>query len=350
MLPFTYTCDASFSVYEQAKQYLEAQPDTYEKLSELAWAYFSISKVIPITSENIWSGHFFPQHESWEEIQVSYNLCLLGFYKQAMASLRGSFELGLLSVYWNLNDDRHEIIQNWLRSQENTPRFGEVWRKLEQHTNFRIYQQQHDIKQRLLDLGYLHDYVHAKGRKFSNTFGLLKSNHQTFEERGFNKWFIAYEEVVKILCILHLIKYPIGVIRFDYSTKFGIDVPAFGGLDEFEVDRLEQIIGQDASQTIQLIAASDSTVQDLLGWIKSLPDISAEEIQIQMIKQGQSLIEGMGFNDWFNMMQQDVNQLSDYESDLYEQRIEFLRHWAKENGYEKSFRERASHNNPSAAD
>lgn len=341
MLPFTYTCDASFSVYEKSKQYLEAQPDTYKKLSELAWAYFSISKLIPITSENMWSGHFHPNHDSREEIQVSYNLCLLGFYKQAMASLRGTFELGLLSVYWNLNDDGHEIIENWLRSRENTPRFGDVWRKLEKHPNFCVYQQQHNIKQRLLDLGYLHDYVHAKGRKFSNTFGLLKSNWQTFEERGFNKWFVAYEEVVKILCILHLIKYPIGVIRFDYSKKFGIDIPAFGGLDEFEVDRLEQIIGQDAFQSIQSIAESDLAVQDMLGWIKSSPDISEEDVQIQMIEQGQSLIKGMGFNDWLNMMQRYVSQMSDYERDLYEQQVKFLRQWATENGYEKPLRERS---------
>ena len=126
MLPFTYTYEASLSVYNQSQQYLEAHPDTVDKLSRLAWAYASIGKVIPTTSENIWSGHFFPYRDSWEEVQVSYNLCLFGFYKQAMTSLRGSFELGLLSVYWNLNDDGHEVIQSWLRSRENTPRFDKV--------------------------------------------------------------------------------------------------------------------------------------------------------------------------------------------------------------------------------
>jgi hypothetical protein len=141
---------------------------------------------------------------------------------------------------------------------------------------------------------------------------------------------------------LHLIKYPIGVIQFDYSTKFGIDIPAFGGLDEFEIDRLKQIIGQDTFQTIQSIVESDSTVQDLLSWIKSLPDISEKEVQTQIIKQDQSLIQGIKFNDWLNMMQQYVSHLSGYEKELYEQRVEFLRQWAKENGYEKSFRERPS--------
>ncbi|MBD2093807.1 hypothetical protein H6F90_01390 [Trichocoleus sp. FACHB-591] len=346
MLPFTYTCDVSLTVYEQSKQYLEEQSDIAKQLSELAWAYKSIGKVIPTTTENLWSGHFFPWHDSWEEIQVSYNLCMLGFYKQAMTSLRGSFELGLLSVYWNLNDDGHEIIQSWLRSDENTPRFGDIWRKLEQHPNFLTYQQHHNIKQRLLDLGYLHDYVHAKGHKFSNAFGISKSNKQTFEKTAFDTWFSAYKEVVDILCSLHLVKYPIGVIRFDYSAKFGINIPFFGGLDEFEVDRLEQVIGQAAFQIIQSIAASDSTVQNLLNWITSLPDISEAEAQTQLIEGDKSLIKAMGFNNWANMMHQSIsiagNKLSEHETAIYEQRLEHLRQWSEENGYDKPLIEGSS--------
>jgi len=103
-------------------------------------------------------------------------------------------------------------------------------------------------------------------------------------------------------------------------------------------------------QTIQSIAESDLTVQDSMNWIKSLPDISEEEVQIQMIKQDQSLVKGMGFNAWFNMMQQYANQLSDNERKLYDQRVESLRQWAEENGCEKPFRERSPHNNPSGSD
>ncbi|MEA5554701.1 hypothetical protein VB713_27620 [Anabaena cylindrica UHCC 0172] len=335
MLPFTFTFDASLEVYEQSKQYLEEHPEIAHKLSELAWTYHSLGKVIPMTTENMFSGHFFPWHDSWEEIQVSYNLCLLGFYKQAMTSLRSSFELGLLSVYWNLNDDGHEVIQNWLQSQDDTPTpyFDKVWRKLEQHPNFTTYQHKHNIKKRMLDLKYLHDYVHSHGHKFSNTIGLLKSNKQTFEQKGFNKWVDTYEEIIKILSILHLIKYPVGVIRFDYSAKFGIDIPVFGGLHELEIDRLEKIIGEDAFASIQLIADSDSTVQDLIIWIKSLPNISEEKVQNQMIENDKSFILGMGFDNWVNMTKPNVDEFSDHERELYEQRVEYLRLWAKENGY-----------------
>lgn len=80
-----------------------------ERISKLGWAYYSIGSVIPQTVDSLWSGHFFPYTESWDELQVSFCLSLFGLYKQAMVSLRSGLELGLLSVYWNLNDDGHIV-------------------------------------------------------------------------------------------------------------------------------------------------------------------------------------------------------------------------------------------------
>jgi len=133
--PFIYDCGRSIQVYEKSQKLIEANGYRY-RIAELAWVYHSIGGVIPQTTKNLWSGHFFPWEESWEEIQVSFNPCLFGFYKQAMVSLRSGLELGLLSVYWNLNDDGHKVIQDWLSSREDTPCLGEIWKKLEQHKNF----------------------------------------------------------------------------------------------------------------------------------------------------------------------------------------------------------------------
>ncbi|HET7230171.1 MAG TPA: hypothetical protein VFJ16_09225, partial [Longimicrobium sp.] len=164
-LGFTYTPDRSIEVLARTREYLA---DTrFADLDSLTWAYHSVGDLIPHTNESFWSGHYFPWKESWEELQISYTLCTFGLYKQAMISLRSAFETGLLSVYWNLDDDGHEVIQEWLRSRENTPRFDKIWRKLQNHPNFESFQQKYDIRKRLLDLGYLHDYVHAKGVKFS---------------------------------------------------------------------------------------------------------------------------------------------------------------------------------------
>ena len=189
--PFTYLPERSIEILNTTQDYLENHPDINTKIDELSWIYHSLFNIIPTTTENFWSGHQFPYNESWEEIQISYNLVCFGLYKQAMASLRSALELGLLSVYYNINDDGHIIVKKWLRStntkEANTPYFNDIWKILEQNENIKYFQQSFDIKKRLLDLGYLHNYIHTKGLLYSNKFGKLKSNWQNFRGRPDNK-------------------------------------------------------------------------------------------------------------------------------------------------------------------
>ncbi len=336
--PFIYTCDRSIEVYDKTKKHIETNEHT-EKLKLLAWAYHSIGEVIPHTHESLFSGHFFPWEESWNELQISFNLCLFGLYKQAMVSLRSGLEVGLLSVYWNLNDDGHIIIRKWLNSQEETPRFSEIWKRLERHGNFRAFQQSYDIKSRLLSLGYLHDYTHTKGFKYSNRMRVIKSNFQTFEEDGFNIWFEGFREVIEVLAILHLIKYPLGVIKYDYDKKFGIDKPMFGGLDAFRIEQLEQIVGREAFEAIEDMAKDDGTVQNTLKWVSDLPDMDEAAVEEQIIEFDKWMIEQNGIDGWLEQEKALMGEAFD-QSEIHKYRIEYLIKWAKENSFEKPIWER----------
>ena len=215
--PFIYEPNKSIEVLNETQEFLENHPDINEKIQELSWIYHSLHNVIPTTSESFWSGHNFPYSESWEEIQISFNLVCFGLYKQAMVSLRGALELGLLSVYYNINDDGHIVVKKWLSSAEtkeaNTPYFKDVWKILAKNENIEKFQQKLDIKQRLLNLGYLHNYVHTKGHIYSNKLGKFKSNFQTFEKDFILKWLSALEEIIILVMTLHLLKYPAGLIR-----------------------------------------------------------------------------------------------------------------------------------------
>jgi hypothetical protein len=336
--PLAYTCDRSIQVYERSRKFIE-ESIYAERIADLTWAYHSIGDVIPQTVDNLWSGHFFPWVECWEEIQISVNLCLFGLYKQAMVSLRSALELGLLSVYWNLNDDGHQVIQDWISSKEDTPRHDKIWKRLEQHKNFRIFQQQFDIKTRLLNLRFLHNYVHTKGYKYSNSMGLPTSNFQTFEERAFIIWFEAFDEVIKVLSILQLIKYPIGIIRYDFSAKFGIDTPSFGGLHEFEVERLEKILGEDVIRHLETVAKADDQVRSIMDWVTSLPGMSAEDFKNQIIEFDKKEIERIGLEKW---LENEKILFGDrFAADPpHRGKVEYLTQWARENGYEKSIWER----------
>jgi len=336
--PFIYTCEKSIEVYKTSTTYIE-QGKYAKKIEQLAWTYHSVGDVIPHTEESMFSGHFFPWSESWNELQISFDLCLFGLYKQAMVSVRSGLELGLLSVYWNLQDDGHIIIRQWLKSQKETPRLNDIWKRLEAHNNFRVFQAKYDIKSRLLKLNYLHDYAHSKGYKFSNSMGTFKSNFQTFQERSFEAWFEAFQETIEVLAILHLVKYPIGVIELDYDSKFGIDKPMFGGLDVNKIERIKDTIGQEAFSSIEDISKDDATVQDIIHWVSNLPDMTEEDFEAQIVEFDKGMIEHQGWESW---LEQEKMLMGDKfaQTERHKQRVERLNIWAKENGFEKPAWER----------
>lgn len=330
MFPFSYKFDRSFDVYFETYKYI-SDKKLNERLFKLFLCYHKIGTVIPQTNENFWSGHYFPWMESWSELEISYNLMEIGLYKQSFYCLRSSFELGLLSVYWNLNDDGHIVMKDWLKSEVNTPRFNEVWQKLEKHKNFITFQNNYDLKKRLSDLGYLHYYVHSKGSQHSNTLGKFKSNFQTFEAFGFDEWMKSFEEIVKVLSIIHLIKYPIGTVKFDFRNKFGIDIPSFGGLDIGDVELLEEIIGADIFPIFDVIAKEDGRVIEVMEWINSLEDMTEQQKLEQVIDSDKRWIEQMGFEEWEKMENQLYKEM--VESDEHKEKVKKLKVWAVENNF-----------------
>lgn len=285
-LPFTYNFNNSNSVQQETLEYIENNNEIAKELFELSWAFHSIGIAIPQTNESWWSGHYFPFSESFEEFEISYLLCLQGLYKQSMTSLRSVLETGLLSVYYNLNDDGHKTVQGWLQSedgkQNDTPFFRTIWNILVAHPNILKFQNTFDIKTEILSLEYLHNYVHSKGARYSNQIGLLKSNTQTFEVVGFNNWLVTARKVIKTILTLHLLKLPLGIIEYDYSKKFGIDIPTFGGLNSFQIARIKTILGNAISESLMDIALEDQSVVDFIKQIDSMPDITQEEINKQV--------------------------------------------------------------------
>jgi hypothetical protein len=132
--PYIFEADKSIEVYKQTENYFTENPDVKSRIEELGWVYHTVGMIIPQNFENLWSGHFFPFIESWEELQVSFNLICFGLYKQAFVSLRSGLELGLLSVYYNINDDGHNTVKDWLKSKDikeaNTPPAHKIWKIL----------------------------------------------------------------------------------------------------------------------------------------------------------------------------------------------------------------------------
>lgn len=337
--PLIYEPEKSIMVLKKTEDFFKKNQDIKRKIEELGWVYHSIGNIVPQTTENFWSGHYFPYVESWDELQISFNLVIFGFYKQAFMSLRSGLELGLLSVYYNINDDGHLEVQSWLKSKDsweaNTPRTKKIWQILNSNTNIATFNKELNIRERFNKLSFLHNYVHTKGYEYSNRLGIFKSNFQTFEEKIFLKWLTTYQEIIIIIVTLHLLKYPIGVIEFDWSKKIGIDNP-FAVLEIFEIERISNLLPNDYMTAIKKIADKDEFTQDLYRHIENIPDMTQEEKELQSIDFDKSMIEnGQGFLEWEKQQIEWMKKYYNEDENEILKRIEILRKWAIENNMMK---------------
>ena len=294
--------------------------------------------IVPQNWDNLFSGHFFPFTESWDELQISYNLICFGLYKQAFVSLRSGLELGMLSVYYNINDEGHNMVKDWLLSKDtyvaNTPRASAIWDVLLSNKNIKSFNEKYDLKSKFNELGFLHNYVHTKGSKYSNKFGKPKNNSQTFEPELLDVWIETYEKIASIVCTLHLLKYPISVIKFDYSKKFGIDIPSFGGLETYNIEKIKKILPEDYLNTIEEIANDDPKTQETINEIMSFPDKTEEEVENQIREMEKTFIEGMSFKKWLKHQESVLEMLEEKKfSEVMKKRIDYLKGWSIENDY-----------------
>lgn len=340
--PYIYEPDKSIEVYKQTEKYFEENPEIKNRIEELGWIYHTVGMIIPQNFENLWSGHYFPFIDSWEELQVSFTQICFGLYKQAFVSLRSGLELGMLSVYFNINDDGHNAVKEWLQAKDkkeaDTPFAKAIWKILLQNDNIRKFNEKHDIETVHKNLGYLHNYAHTKGAKYSNRMGLLKSNSQTFEAKLISKWLESYADITSLVSTLHLLKYPISVVRFDYSKKFGIDIPSFGGLEEYNIDKIASILPDKYLEDIELIAKEDLTTQETIQEISAFPDMTEEQVEEQIVNLEKMSIEnGEGFTKWLENQELWLKSFGQNEFDeKMKNRIKLLRIWATESEFLES--------------
>jgi hypothetical protein len=294
---------------------------------------------IPHTTENYWSGHYFPIVESWDELQISFNLMNYGFYKQAFTSLRSGLELGMLSVYYNINDEGHRTVRNWLNSKRDrsadTPRANQVWKILLANRNIKQFDFVFELQNSYRKLDFLHNYVHTKGAKYSNCYKPIRRGHQEYDENQIIRWMNAFEAIVILVITLHILKYPIAIVKYDWDRKVGIDNP-FPVLQEFQVDRLSEVLPKYYWPILEKISENDSDTQEMLEHIYSLPDITEEEVDEQIIEMDKFLIDGMGFVKWEIQERETITEVEaigiKQNTDRIVKRISRLREWAEEEG------------------
>jgi hypothetical protein len=264
-------------------------------------------------NDEILFGNQFPWFESETDLQISFNLAAFGCYKQAYGALRSAFDLGLLLVYWSMNEDGHSAFKQWLRSNACTPFASQVWKRVSSHPNFQAFQSyfltshSYHLDEQFKSVSELGNFVHTRGAKFSNVLPFpgtsVRIPGQRFSADAFDDWQHRFAATVRFLVVCYLVRHPIGTVRYDWGRKFGIDIPSFGGLPDNWISMLEELVTPDVFQSISALAKTDHNVCGIMQWVENLPDLSEDAISDQIFEQQKRLVQDMGLNRWVEMLE-----------------------------------------------
>lgn len=329
---FLYNLERYSEINDISKNYIKDN-NLEQIIQDLYWCLHELFNCIPITDQNLFSGHNAPIIYATEEFEISVSLAMMGLYRQSICSLRNVFELGLLSIYWNIDDYGHVDIQDWKKSIEDTPRISNIRKKLQAHKNVKKLQDIYNLNADLIELNDLHNFVHFKGYNYSNYLGAIKGNVPEFIENSFQKWLTYSKKIIKLVCILHLLKYPSAAWDYNYHNKFGFDVPSFPHTRFGKIELLENLIGKNLFNSIKNIAEQDEDFIEFQKWILSLPDMTEEQHKMQNVDFLKSRIEQEGYIKvlkWYEDIK-DNKKISGVEKDI--EIIKSLEQWSISNNY-----------------
>jgi len=321
-----------FDVFDKSNEFLRNNPKHKDTINLYLLANRHILDLVPQLVYNFWSGHTFPLSEAEYELESSVNLALFGFYKQAIYSLRNFLELGLLSIYWNVEDMGHITIQNWLHSLEDTPFRDKVLKLILRNKNIEKFNNKTSIIEKITILyKELCNYTHTKGRKYS-TSALIRSNVNNFNEKSFIKWLNYFRQAVRVVVTLHLLKYPVGLQCTPIAEKFGLNEPAGGFLNPYQAEQIKKIFNDKILKILQKISDEDKSAVALAKKINHHPDITEEEFVKQIEENDKWQIEGMGFKKWLSNEKVLYKPLKASNPQEYKEKMKYvkkMREWAK---------------------
>jgi hypothetical protein len=322
--------------------FFEDSPEYAHIIEKYVLVFHHLFDIIPETVDKFWSGHIFPYAEAEYELHSSIYFATRGFYKHALNSLRSVLELGLLSVYWDIEDKSHIEIQDWLQSKEDTPFRRQIQRRLLENENIKRFDDEGGFFTQLDDIyKKLSGFTHTKGTRYSSR-ALTISNVNTFNEKSLKYWVQSLQKVIRLVMILHILKYPVAYQYTPVNEKFGLNGPIGGFLNPHQVGMVKEIFDEKTNTLLQKISDADPEAIELAQWVQGFPDITEEEFEQQSIDYDKRTIPHYmgGFPKWLESQKQildmyDQQNLPEAKARL-EKHIAIITHWAKEEGLAQS--------------
>jgi len=264
-------------VYKASLSFLEKHPELMDSINNNILVLHELLDLIPQNIENVCSGHYFPYAGAYDEISNSYQLCLYGFYRYSFIALRSVLELGILGVYFAVDDKEHINVVPWMTSEMGTPRLKIILNKLNDIEYYKLFNNNYNLTGRIINVyGKLSNYVHIGGYKYSS-MAQARSNINVFSEKALNKYYLLAKEVASLIVLTVLTKYPIGLQSLPLTEKFGLNGPAGGLLEGHQVTTIKGVLAEKEILFLKKLSDEDPSVQTTISYIESLPDMTDEE-------------------------------------------------------------------------
>ena len=232
------------------------------------------------------SGRELPIVESFHDLDASVELAKLGFFKQAVASLRMGLDNGLLSAYWNVVGYDTPEFRRWIHSKENTPRRdARFWTPIRQLPGVERFYESFSFENTINTVSrQLNDYVHTKGFLYS-TWGEFQRTIRTQNANvDCDTWYEMFVGTTRVVVTLQLLVRPklAIVVPDEYLLrKFGShdEMPFCGVLFGDYSDQIRLCVGKAEYSEISTIADTTPEVEDVWTYLESCPDLKDDEIR-----------------------------------------------------------------------
>lgn len=319
--------------YKSTLDFVSKNKRIEEEIIKFYFIHHSLYNLISITFDTLFSGQNFPNIEADHDLRTSIKFAFKGDYKYSLASLRNVLELGFVAVYFDIDDNSAEKITDWLHSNEDTPYLQLMKSTLIKNKNFLKFQMDHDFFESLsATYKTLCNYTHTKGIKYSSHKWKFINENGNFYEEAFLAWFENYKKVITDVCILFLIKYPIGAVPLPLEKKFGIDIPAFSHMKSGDLQIIKETLDKDIYKYLLTLAYSDENTRIIIEKITSMKDLTAEEIENQLIAQDKSMATHFGgYTKWRKYKTDSIKRYRGKAKKDALTRLETIDRWATEN-------------------
>ncbi len=277
------------SVAAKNRAWLESHKDIFSSLNKALVGLNELPSAIPIFSgsgENFTTIH--PWHhlffEAEQDLHQSVLLLLMGFYKDSFRTLRSFLELYVFGLYHFVSNDEADFA-TWLAGKAYTPRFGELLKTLpKKNSNFKLLNERLEWESKIQAIyENLSGFIHTRGAVHTHT-ALSNSNTISFSETGIQKGSEFIIKTIQLVSMGFSTNFPMTFQPLPLFEKFAFNQPAGGFLEEDQVERIRAIFNKEVADELSKISFANEDAVSLADGVRSLPNLSEEEI-IQSLKQ-----------------------------------------------------------------